>query len=864
MSTLQAALPGSEISCAPATEAVIIEASLAHAVDQTDSGVIVTNAHGIIQYANAAAARMTGYSRAELLGQNPSLLKSGEQDPKFYKDLWATISSGGVWRGELINRRKDGSLYTESMTISGVRGPDGALMSYIAIKEDVTAQRASEEAQRLFASIVDSSMDAIVTATREGAVKTWNRAAENLFGYSAQEIAGKPVALLVAPDQLPLFHDVMSRTHGGKGSSQFETAGLTNTRQRVDLSISLTPTTDAAGNVVGHAAIIRDITAAKQTERRLRESEAKYRRLFETNLAGVIRTAMDGRILECNAAFARFLGFESEQELNGHSMLEYYSDPHDREDLLERLRSDGFISNAEIAFRGKNGNTVWSLINVALVYEQGCETVEGTIFDISRRKRYEQDLIEAGERAQESSRVKSEFLANMSHELRTPLNGIIGSLELLSQAELNPVTCEYLNIAKQSADSLLATIQEILDWTGLESGQTELEPRSFYIFTEIQTTLDGLARAATTKGLELKWRVDPRLPRMLVGDPLRLRQVLVNVVGNAIKFTERGSVTVSATQMSQTDDDIEIEFNVIDTGIGIPEHKKQSIFEPFGMADTSITRRFGGVGLGLPVSAGLIKMMGGAIRVDSKVSQGTHIRFTVKMGVPGARDGFLRRSAVPITIPTNWLAFQRHIDEGRASVVEIVSDTDRKLALTGQVWSASEGFVRAVAKTPLDSGVMVDVAFDENHRCKGEVVFCQQWPNEFNLGIQLAMPGRGRREPRFPVAMTAALTVLGDYGPREASIEVVDISGSGLGIVCGEALTAGCCVQIKSSVGIILGEIRYSERVDDGKFRCGVKMYHVIAASGTERPRRLWTWLRRKSHVGANGGGYAHARLANR
>ena len=471
----------------PASECSLRDDILARALDQTHAGVIVTDASGVIRYSNAAITTMTGYEPTELVGQTPRIFKSGEQDPAFYSDLWVSITAGRVWRGDLINRRKDGTVYSEQMCVSSVHDADGRVLGFVAIKEDVTAQRAAEEAQRLLASIVESSMDAIITETR-GSVATWNRAAQLMFGYSAEEIIGKPVSLLVAPEFLEKREEQLGRIGRGEHIAHFEGAGITKTGRRIDLSLSLTATTDSEGKQIGNAAILRDITPAKEAERQLRESEEKYRRLFEGNLAGVVRTRPDGTILEVNEAFARCVGYERGEQLQSRNVTELYWDPADREALLGQLRSQGFVRNAEIPLRNRDGQRSWMLMNLSLIQgkEASGDSIEGTVFDISKRKRYEESLIEAGEQAQSANRAKGEFLANMSHELRTPLNGIIAALDLLSDSEPHREASDYLTLAKQSPNRYSRPSSRF--WIGRTSNATKSS------FNRDRSTLRGRLR----------------------------------------------------------------------------------------------------------------------------------------------------------------------------------------------------------------------------------------------------------------------------------------------------------------------------------------------------------------------------------
>jgi signal transduction histidine kinase len=282
------------------------------------------------------------------------------------------------------------------------------------------------------------------------------------------------------------------------------------------------------------------------------------------------------------------------------------------------------------------GNEVrWFLGRVSPIQPPGevAKTVCMTARDITTRKQNEDELRRAKEAAEAGSQAKSEFLANISHEFRTPMNGILGMTELILDTDINSEQREYLEMVKSSADSLLRLLSDILDFSKVEAGKVELVEHEFALAQSLAETLQVMRFRAQQKGIELRWRISPGVPDRVVGDATRLRQVLVNLVGNAIKFTEQGEVLVQVETQEQNQARVVLHFRVKDSGIGIPKDKQSMIFDAFTQADSSTTRKYGGTGLGLAITTRLVMLMEGKLWVESELGQGSTFHFTVTFGL---------------------------------------------------------------------------------------------------------------------------------------------------------------------------------------------------------------------------------------
>jgi Amt family ammonium transporter len=494
----------------------------------------------------------------------------------------------------------------------------------------------------LLSLIVSKSPNLVVIVDAQGLICWVNESFTRVTGYTFQELCGRRrEELLHGPetDAATVVRMEASQRNGEHFRGEMVNYSKAGTPYWV--YVECQPLRDRKGRATYFVSVETQITKRKAAERALTLAEEKYRGIFENAVMGIFQTTADGQYLAANQALARIYGYESVEDLrNSVTNIEQqlYVDPRRRLEFISEMALKGRVEDFESQIYRKDGSIRWISENAREVRDASGAFLfyEGTIADITARKMAVQELQAAKEAAESANRSKSEFVANMSHEIRTPLNGIMGMTELLMRTELDGQQQRYATIAKASADALLMLVNDILDFSKIEAGKMELSPVEFSLPAVVEEVTEMLSPRAHGRGLEFACCIDDRVHTHLFGDPDRLRQILINLASNAVKFTEKGEVVIRVMPEEEGLGTTTIRFAVTDSGIGIAADRMDRLFQAFSQVDASTTRKYGGTGLGLAISKQLTEMMGGTIGVTSEVGKGSTFWFTAKFEKRGA------------------------------------------------------------------------------------------------------------------------------------------------------------------------------------------------------------------------------------
>lgn len=653
-------------------------ARLAAIVESSHDAIIGTSPDGRVTEWNRAAEQMFGYGSEEALGRSlVELVVPFERIREDGQILQRALAGEEVVAIETIRRHQNGSpLYVE-ISAAPIRSGSGRVVGVASTLRDIADRKeAQAEIMQLNATlehqveertaqlqaysalqraILANAGYAIIASDPDGRITLFNPAAEAILGYSADELLGRETPAL--------FHDpieVAERAHalqmelGRRIDPGFEVfvakariepdsnewTYITKSGDRIPVLLNVSALRKSDGEVVGYLSIAVDLRERKRREAALETNERKLRGLFELSPLGIALTDESGRFVEFNEEFRTLTGY-TDQELRTLDQGKLTPKEYEQQEkaILRALQSSGRYGPYEKQFVRRDGARVPVRLNGVTLRIDGRPYTWSIAEDITVQRAAEAAMVDAVAAAEAASKAKSDFLANMSHEIRTPMNAILGMLQLLQKTSLDMRQFDYVNKTETAAKTLLGILNDILDFSKIEAGRQTLESHEFELEQVLRDISVILSANVGEKDIEIVFDIDERVPRRVIGDSLRLQQVLINLVGNAVKFTHYGEVVLMVRVVGDDDRRISLEFAVRDTGIGIAEDKLTAIFEGFSQAEASTTRRFGGTGLGLAISQRLVRLMGGELGVESERGRGSRFFFTVTLELPSEPSG---------------------------------------------------------------------------------------------------------------------------------------------------------------------------------------------------------------------------------
>lgn len=646
-------------------------------INSAHDAIISQNTDGTVTGWNPSAEGLFGYLADEAIGEPlTELITPPDKTEEDIEHLDTLLRKEQASSYTTLKQRKNGSLVDVSISLSPIKNSKGEIVGISNAVRDITKLKETEnkikelnnsleqeikerttEIEKIYAlqkAILENAGSAIIATDTQGTITLFNPAAEKLLGYKAEELIDK---------QSPqIFHLESEVTAQAKKFSQelgvavepgFETFivktqhNLPNTHEwtyvrkdnsQVIVQLTVTALRDQNNMIIGYLGIATDISTQVDRRTQLMDTMGQLIKAAEIAELGMWTWDIKSNQLTWNKQMYDIYQIAEEDLVNGLTYEHWYNavHPEDREYAVAKLEAaiEG-TGEYDPVFRVVRPDGSIRHIQAAAIVE--CDQhneplyVLGINRDITDQLQHEETLREAKEAAEQANKAKSDFLANMSHEIRTPMNGVLGVLGLLNKTPLNERQKEYIELIQNSADALLNIINDILDISKIESGKIEIEKVDFSLDQKAGDILKGFAGTIEQKGLTLHYYLDPALPSRINGDPVRIGQILFNLVGNAVKFTEAGTIEVNITYGNQHDknhhlvsgESFRLRIEIADTGIGIPENKQAEIFNHFTQADTSTTRRYGGSGLGLNIVANLVRLMNGTIQLTSETGKGS-------------------------------------------------------------------------------------------------------------------------------------------------------------------------------------------------------------------------------------------------
>ncbi|WP_417390988.1 PAS domain S-box protein [Gimesia sp.] len=612
--------------------------------EQAAMGIAHVSPDGRWLRVNQGFCKIVGYQSEELLKVRIHELSHPDELDADLENMTRMLA--GEIESYTIEKRyltRDRTAVWTNMTVSLLRHQSGEAQYFIFVIENIQGRKEAEKALQMYnrkvkklSLVASKTKHSVIISDAHGHIEWVNDAFTSLTGYTLTEVMEKNLCeILQGPNSDPESIAVIKEHLDRKESIATELLHYDRLGQEYWIELKIDPVLDDDDILLNFIATQVDITARKHSELALRKANVQFNKLLQADILGIMTCHFDGTIEQANHELLRILGYTADDLEAGLINGKELTPPEWREcdqNMIDEITRTGSVKPLEKEYFRKDGSRVPVVLGMTRL-EQDEDLCLCFVLDATTQKEAEEKLKAAKQTAEEASQAKSEFLANMSHELRTPLNGVIGMTELLAGTHLNQRQQEFVDACRNSGESLLNLINDILDFSKIEAGKMDLDLHDFDLENVLMDTVSTMVWRTTEKNLELPCFVDPESRLMLKGDSYRLRQILVNLVGNAIKFTDSGEVVVRTRTVARQHEQIRIHFSVTDTGIGISQSKLNRLFQSFSQVDASTTRNYGGTGLGLVISQNLVELMGGTIGIESQEGVGSNFWFEIPFEV---------------------------------------------------------------------------------------------------------------------------------------------------------------------------------------------------------------------------------------
>jgi PAS domain S-box-containing protein len=656
------------------------------AISEASSGVIITDFRrqdNPIVYVNPAFLEITGYALNEIIGRNCRFLSADDTDQEGLKEVRAAISSGRSCKVVVRNYRKDRSMFWNELTISPVHDREGKISHYVGIQNDITEHKRREEENEKLALLAEHTNNLVVITDKNGHVEWVNQGFTRITGFQQNEALDKNISVVLESSDAFVHNiDKICKCITDETALNLEHRIYTKSGKEVWIELNIQPVYSENG-VRQYVATGSDISRRKITENALRESQERLSLVMQGANDGI----WDWNILTGEVYYSsRFLELLKYKKRKVQRNINLFSErlhPSDRKKtwfLINNHLNKRDIFDCEFRMRTDDRGYRWFRARgqASWLADNTPSRMAGSIMDVTSRKKAEteannlrdklekhviertNELVKARDAANASNRAKSAFLASMSHELRTPMNGVVGMVEVLQKSFLSQDQAKMVHTIRESAIGLLNILDDILDFSKIEAGKLNIEYIPVSLMELIESVSMNLVPNAAMKNLQFELYIDPGLPGKVVGDPVRLRQILFNLLGNAIKFTKKkesekqGKVWIRIERNGKMRGEmVPLCFRIIDNGIGMSEAVQSQLFQPFTQADSSTTRRFGGSGLGLSITHRLVEMLGGEIEVKSKEAEGSEFIVSLDMPIAHGADEDCQLFAIKALIVTD-------------------------------------------------------------------------------------------------------------------------------------------------------------------------------------------------------------------